>query len=531
VSELVIQGSCPECGAPYEAGVWDHTHVCDYCESLLALTRDESQDAYVVSDGDSTPGRLLQILIRHEAEAHRARLLGRYRQDPGLGFEPPNLDARVEAFEEKLAAKLRLAEQVDFFVPYRILERAVAQAVLGRRSLAKESYLQLFHSEELCRDYDTGAHHLRDRGLKIRGFRLARLTSAHLELAKGRFLAQGSAEPPVALDRTRKRVRGESQIISRHCGVWRQRELRVYKHLSYARVERGRRDEHYLFDRQFGTIAARLEADEAEGYRRLSARLEPSALPSRPQARVLASECPNCGWDLAAAERERISFCQTCHVAVAFGDKQLERIRYRAELAGDDGAEQRLYFPFWAFPFQLEAGGQRYTTIRSWLEAVAPQPKLAQLALGDPDPSLYFVPARALSGSPEADALFELLVRWAAWRQPELVPERPTPEDHARFLGVEIGADEAAELARYALVALHDNASTRRLNARSFKLLIAEARLELGSPELALLPLSLQQGEWRPSGLRGHAAVGLLSGESQPSCLTQTYGLRSRASS
>ncbi len=533
--DLAIEGGCPECGGPYEAGLWDRSHTCGYCESLLVLTRDEARDVYVVSDADPDPERALQILMRHEAEAYRARLVARHHNDSPLAFEPPSFERKVAAFCRRLSGDLELLERVEFFVPYRILDQAVAQGVLGRRALAKESYLQLFHSEELARRYDPRAYHLRDRGLKIRGLRLERLDARHLELAQGRFLPLHEPEQPeseIELDRTRARLHRETQVISKLCGTWRTRELTVYKHLTYARISRGRGEEHYLLDRQFGTIAARLDAAEAQTYRRLDqSRSTTSPLPPRSQAHVLAAECPNCGWDLTLGDRDLICFCKTCHHAIAIRDKRLELVPYGVGPAPEDvPCDTLVYFPFWAFPFKLQVSERSFTRIRDWLEAVSPQPHLERLAQSDPEQSTFFIPARSLYGSPEADAAFELLVGWTGWRQPLLRPERPTPNDRALYPGVDVAPEEAAALARYALVALHDNSSTRRLNGRSFRELIADAELRLGSPSLALLPLPIHRDQWRPAGLRQGVAGGLLRGDVQLAQISLTHGLRPRSS-
>ena len=187
MSGIVIEGHCPECGGPYRAELWDRTHVCEYCESLLAFARDDTRDVYAVSDGESGAAHLLEILVRHELEAYRARRAARYASAGPLAMEPLFGDTDLVQFAEHLRGQFELRLQVDFFVPYWLRESAVAEAVLGRRGVAKESYLQLFHTEQLSRGYDERAFHLRDRGLKIGGLRLERLTNRHLDLAAGRF--------------------------------------------------------------------------------------------------------------------------------------------------------------------------------------------------------------------------------------------------------------------------------------------------------------------------------------------------------
>ena len=500
--ELLIEASCPECGAGFAVDPWARSHVCEFCASLLLWPRDSTDDAYVVSDGRDDPGRALEILVLREGEAYRGRLASRAHGDGTLASAASDFVERIERFRQRLAQELTLVECVDFFVPYRIFDAGVAQAILGRRRRGKEALLVLFQSQELERRYDCARFHLRDRGLKIRGFRLARLEARHVELAQGRFLplhepGEGGAARP--LDRTRARVRGDLEVIARVSGSWRARELTVYKHLSYARVRRGPSSEHYLIDRQFGTVAARLGAAEAERYRTL----EPSAreqLPAPGRVRAVASECPECGWELSLPEAERIHFCEHSRSELGVGDKGLEIRRYRSErVPTGGGAERVLWFPFWVVGLRAPAGA----------------------------PSRLFVPARSVYGSPEADAAFALLTAHTSARQPELLRERPIPDAREHALGVDLEPREAAELARYALVAVQDARRTRSLNGRSFRRLIEGVETDAAAPELALVPLPLSGSRWCPS--RGQAvAAELLRRAPELSRTTRSYPLRPR---
>ena len=104
----------------------------------------------------------------------------------------------------------------------------------------------------------------------------------------------------------------------------------------------------------------------------------------------------------------------------------------------------------------------------------------------------------------------------------------PVPNDRARFVPVELDAREAAELAPFTLVALHDNWSTRRLNAANFRTYIADAELRLGEPRLAVLPLPVHDERWRPEGLRRGISAPLLRGDSRPRPLVVSHPLPPR---
>jgi hypothetical protein len=527
---LSIEGSCPECGAAYTADLWDRSHECEYCESLLVWSRRAADDAYVVTDGDPDPARVLEILVTQEAEAYRARLLARLRGAAPMAFEPPGLERQVQRFRENLRADLQLVEAVDFFAPYVVRDTSIVQAILGRRKLGvKESFLQLFQSQELERAYDDQRFHLRDRGLKIRSFRPTPMRAEHFELAGGRFLPR--VEPPdeARLDRSQTRLSEDTQVVARIGGSFRRRELRVYKHLSYAKLRRAGHEEHYLFDRQFGTVAARLHASEVGRYRDLAPSSAEQLMHSG-DVHAIASECPNCGFELHLPPQELVQFCPSCHQAVELQAKGLVLRPYRVERS-PEGAERWLYFPFWAFPVRVRDTAGPHESLRAWRDAVSPSPAAPDTAPAGSERASaprYFLPARSIYGSPRVDHLFEQLVGDANARQPELQNGRPVPDDRAQWLGVDLDAADARSLARFALVALFDNARTRYLHAQIFRERIAAAELELGEAELALLALPLRNDAWRPGGSGRAIRASLLRGERTPPLVTRSHGLRPR---
>jgi hypothetical protein len=499
---LELELHCPECGASVVVGIWDHSARCAYCASLLVCERVLGEEVFVVAD--ATPGALdvIALIVRIETESHRNELIGRSRNEEGVSLElPPLLDMRVEAFRAELAASLELVDAIDFLVPYELHERTVMQGVLGRRGAAKESFVQSFRTEDLCRVYDAARLNLRDRGLKIRGSRLALLSDARSASGGERFLEPAGATPNRVEprgDRARLRIDGEAQVIAQIEGVVRERRLRLWKHMSAARVRRAGAVEDYLIDRQFDLIAGRLAVEEAGVFRALPPR-PVEAVVAKPSLRALASECPNCGADLALPARARVAFCATCGLGIRVAAEGLSACAYAfGELPETSGAQRRLGFPFWSLPFRVRADGREWTRVWDWLEAVSPQPSAVRFREQDPAQSRVFIPARAIFGSPELDAAFAALAATATWRQPRLRPERPSPADRVRLLDVELDAGEALALSRYALVALHDAQSTRKLNGLSFRKLVAEAELVAGEAELVVLPLLLHDDHWIP---------------------------------
>ncbi len=248
-------------------------------------------------------------------------------------------------------------------------------------------------------------------------------------------------------------------------------------------------------------MAARLDAAEAERYRAIE-RIDAGKLTSRIAVHAVASECPECGWELPLPDAERIHFCEHCRSAVEVGDKGLELRRYQCERAADaGGAERLLWLPFWVVGFRAPAEG--------------------------PAPGRLFVPARSVYGTPEADAALAELTAHTSRRAPQLSRDRPLPHDREELLGADLEPAQAAELARYALVTLPDMRSTLRMNGRSFRRRIAECEIDPAEPELALIPLPLTGGHWRPAGGVAVAAE-LLRRAPGLARITKSYPLRAR---
>ena len=500
---LEVELHCPECGASVVVGIWDQSARCAYCASLLVCDRVLGEEVFVVANATPNALDVVALLVRTETESHRNELIGRSRNEEGLSLElPPLLDLRVAAFRAALEASLEAVDTVDFLVPYELHERTVMQGVLGRRGAAKESFVQSFRTEDLRRLYDGARLNLRDRGLKIRGSRLSLLSDDRPASGVERFLEHAEATPhrvaPMA-DRARFRIDGEAQVIAQIEDVVRERHLRLWKHMSVARVRRAGVPEDYLIDRQFDTVAGRLAGSESAPFRALPERGIDAVVP-KPSLRALASQCPNCGADLSLPPRARIAFCANCGLGIRVASEGLAACRYAVgELPQTSGTQRRLGFPFWSLPFRVRAGGREWTRVWDWLEAVSPQPAAARFREQDPAESRLFIPARAIFGSRDLDAAFTALAATATWRQPRLRNERLSPADGLRVLDVELDASEAAALARFALVALHDAQSTRSLNGLSFRKLVADAELVAGEAELAVLPLLLHDDHWIPS--------------------------------
>jgi hypothetical protein len=502
---LEVELECSECGASFVAGVWDHSFRCTYCGSVLACTRALGEEVFAVSDGGSTPADALALVIRNETESYRNMLIGRAKgaDGSGVGVEiPAAIDAQVDTLRAKLERELVLVEAGDFLVPYELHERTVFQGILGRRGAAKEAFVQSFRTEDVQRRYDPAHYNLRDRGLKLRFARVALLREALLERVGERALEAAGTSPEVdgPADRTRVRVDPELEIIGRLEGICAERRLRVWKQMGFARIQRGAAVEDLLIDRQFGTVAGQLQPEETERYRALAPRRLEEVL-TKPVLRAIASECPNCGVEIALSPRAKLAFCATCATAIYVSADGLSPVDYElAALPERDGADALVGYPFWAFPARVRAGDREFPRFWDWLEQVSPQPSAQRYRESDPPEARLFVPAREVFGTRELDDAFAALAAVATWRQPVTQVTRAQPTDGVRLLDVELEAERAAALAKFALVALHDHQSTRALNGMSFKKWVADAQLSLGAPRLVVVPLPLHSDQWLPLG-------------------------------
>ncbi|MCP4002924.1 MAG: hypothetical protein GY725_01885 [bacterium] len=498
---LQIEGSCPECAAPFRATIWDHHFHCAYCGSLLVSARELNTEVFIAGDRPDTPSDVRELLLFREVRDFKSSLVGRFRIEDGLEIEPPWVEEKVRVFAEQLRRELVVEEEIDFFAPYEIHEQTVAQGILGRRGRAKESFVQGFDVEDIKRLYDAGEFNLRDRGLKIRGMHMQLISDAHLACAENRFLTVvEQPEPSLGERRNASKVRPRNgiSIVTMIDSTVRERRFRVYKHMTYVRTRRSAHTRHLLFDRQFDTLAGELQSEEVEGFRSIPSVATSSVL-TRPEIRAIASECPNCGWDLDLPERERIVFCPTCALGIAVTPTGLESISYRVGTSPPESeADSVLYCPFWAFDFSLRVEEDTFERIWDWLERVSPQAVARQFQQTDPERSQFLIPARNLYGNELLDDIFAQLTGWANWSQPELSSDRPNPDSRAHMLGVELDAKEAAGLARFALLALHDVQSTRRLNGMNFRAFIGDAELHLGQATLVSLPLEIRENVWCP---------------------------------
>jgi len=146
-AQLVLEGKCTECAGPFQVDLWDHTHRCEFCSSLLIFGRERDTEVWVVSDSRRETAGLAELYIDLAVLAHEGHLRSLMNQGgEGLTIEIPGvIDAQLASFRARLRDELRLVQRADFYAPYEVRELEVFQGILGRRGEGpKESYLQSF---------------------------------------------------------------------------------------------------------------------------------------------------------------------------------------------------------------------------------------------------------------------------------------------------------------------------------------------------------------------------------------------------
>ena len=372
------------------------------------------------------------------------------------------------------------------------LRAARARRRAGRartsRPSSKESFVQCFLTEDLRRRFDATKTNLRDRGLKIRGAKLALLSDAHRDSVEDRFLDTADADTETRRRRSRTARARESTATRR----WSRRsraccasgKLEIWKHMSVGRVRRAGVVEDYLIDHQFDTIAGRLAGDEAARAPR--ARTAPArrgdreAEPAR--ARVGVPELRRRSRTPAA--RRRSPSAGTARWASAIAPEGLRAVRLRAGRApaarkGPDGVHRLPVLVAAVPPARGRARvDARLGLARGGLDA-ARRDALPRAGPGREPPLRSG--ARDLR---RARARRRVL---RAHRDRHLAPaarcavERASPADALRICSTSSSSRRTpATLARYALVALHDAQSTRSLNGMNFRSLVRDVELVRG---------------------------------------------------
>lgn len=487
---LALLFSCPKCGGPFTVGDEIASYPCDHCGSLLLLSAPERDEVYLADDQLRTPEAVLETVIRYRVQGQRAEILGlRGEEDerPPLEFW---VQMRLEAFEKRLRSQARVIEAWRLYVPYWHLTGWIVQAILGRRSDGpKLVRVRAFAVEHSVPAYDTDAANLRDRGLRLCRSRVRPLTVKEVR-ERGGFLPWA----PVA-DRPYREIerwRGQDlepglQAVAKHASFIDRGRVLVYRPYWVARVLIDE-EQWVLADGGFGTLAGRPDAEEGRALAGL-ATSDPlrSGEPSFRRVHVVASRCPECGFEKALPAGHYVSACSNCHRGLAPTPEGPRIVAYGHGVRGQERLDGD-FLPFWRYRFRIDIAGTPAVAVErleDYGRAVFPRGSPPGFA---PAGEHLWVPGFRLLGTEVGDETFKDLVEWVHAAGLEVVDEKVPIGGRPRLWGATLSEPEARELLPFALVGLHGKASAARLNTLLMQRVVSKARITPSAPQLVMIP-------------------------------------------
>ncbi len=484
---LALLLSCPKCGGPFSVDDTVVTTTCAHCGSLLLLDAPERDEVCIAEEMTAGPGDLTEMVVTYRVQAQRAEIVARHQDSEG---NPPSewfIQQRLEAYERKLRETVAVVDAHRVQVPYWHLTGRIAQCVLGRQGDGpKVVRVRVFAVEHTVPGYDTTAVNLRDRGLRMAAANVRPLTTAAVA-ARGPFLPWVEVTPQSY--REIDRWKGQDlepglDAVKRDGRFLASRRLLVYRAYWLARVRTDKGLEWILADGQFATIAGYPDEAEVGTLLRLAGG-DPlrSGGESFRRVTVVASRCPDCGFEARLDPAAHIVVCASCHLALAPRPSGVDLVPYdhsgppARELDGE-------YVPFWRFEATVQVGtGKPAASLEEWARLVFPQGLPPGFSVKGKH---LWVPAFRLLGTEAGDETFQSVVQRAHADPPEVVPGKIPVGGRPVTWGVSVSEDEARELAPLVLFALPGMTAAARLNALSFMTGIAQARLGLGPGRLVM---------------------------------------------
>ena len=487
---LALLLSCPKCGGPFTVDDETASYDCDHCGSLLLLSAPERDEIYLADDQLRTPEAVLETVIRYRVHGQRAEILG-LRGDEDE--QPPPefwVQMRLEAFEKGLRSQARVIEAHRLYAPYWHLTGWIVQAILGRRSDGpKLVRVRAFAVEHSVPAYDTQSANLRDRGLRMCRARVRPLTVKEVR-DRGGFLPWA----PVAERSYREieRWRGQDlepglQPVAKHASFLDRGRVLVYRPYWVARVVVDE-EQWVLADGGFGTLAGRPDAEEGSALIGLATG-DPlrSGEPSFRRVHVVASRCPECGFEKALPAGHHISVCSNCHRGLTPTPEGPRVVPYGHVVRGPERLDGD-YLPFWRYRFRVEIAATPPLVVgrlEDYGRAVFPQGAPPGFA---PAGEHLWVPAFRLLGTEIGDETFKDLVEWVHAAALKVVDEKVPIGGRPRTWGATLPEADARELLPFALVGLHGKPSAARLNTLLLQRTVSKARLTPSAPQLVMIP-------------------------------------------
>ena len=485
---LCLLLSCPKCGGPFTVDDEIASYACDHCGSLLLLSAPERDEIYLADDQLGSPEAVLETVIRYHVTGQRAEILGLTgREDERT---PPEIwvQMRLEAFEKGLRRQARVLEAHRIYVPYWHLTGWIVQALLGRRAEGpKIVRVRAFAVEHSVPAYDTQRANLRDRGLRLSRSRVRPLTVREVQ-ERVAFLPWAPVEERSY--REIDRWRGQDldpglETVARHVAFLDRARVLVYRPYWVAHVAVV--DEQWILaDGGFGTLAGHPDADEGQALIALAAG-DPlrSGAPSFRRVHVVASRCPECGFEKALPAGNHVVLCSNCHRGLAPTPDGPRVTPYSHCVRGQENLDGE-YLPFWRYRFRIEmAGAPPLSRLEDYSRALFPQAAPPGFR---PTGEHLWVPAIRLLGTGAGDEAFKDLAEWVHAEGLRTVAEKIPIGGRPVAWGATLSEPEARELLPFVLMAIHGKPSAARLNTMLIQRAVSQARLTPAEPELTMVP-------------------------------------------
>ncbi len=488
-TRVSIALGCPKCGAPFTVNDEVVSLDCGYCNSLLVLSAPERQEIYREEANLEGSGQILEAFIEARVAERRMEVEARYQNENGeLSVPELVVDGEVKLYEQRLRETSRIGELHRIHIPYWHLVGKIVQGALGFwKEGAKALRIRAFEVEHTLPAYDTARDNFRDRGLRLGQSRLKPLTAEDVQT-----LSAFVAWAPIP-DETYREVQKwcnrtlETSLdpLSKHGEFLFSRRFLVYRLAWLARIV-GEEPQWLIVDGTNGNIGGYPDASEIEAaLGRLVADPIGSGEESFKAVHVVAARCPNCGVEQHPDSRFSFVVCTSCHTGLEPRPGAIaSRAYHHAGAERGDGDLE--YLPFWRFGFQLGlAAGSTVTTLDEYYRALFPDLS----GEGGPTGDALWVPAFRFLGTPEGDQAWKALVEWVHAHPPRVVRGRIPQGSRARSWGVSLPQADASSLGRFVLLALHSRQSAARMNSARLRQGVVEAKLELGEPDLVMVPV------------------------------------------
>ncbi len=490
---LALQLSCPKCGGPFTIDDERASVACDHCGSLLLLSAPEREEIYLADDHLRSPEAVLETVIRYRVSGQRAEILGLTGKEDER--PPPEVwvQMQLEAFERRLRGQARVLEAHRIHVPYWHLTGWIVQGLLGRHADGpKIVRLRAFAVEHSVPAYDTKRANLRDRGLRLSRSRVRPLTVRDVR-ERVAFVPWIPVEdrPYKEIERWRSQeLDPYLETVARHAAFLDRGRVLVYRPYWVARVAPLDQEERWvLADGGFATLAGHPDAEESRALVALAAG-DPlrSGEPSFRRVHVVASRCPECGFEKALPAGNHVTICSNCHRALSPTPDGPCVVAYGHCVRGQETLDGE-YLPFWRYRFRLEmAGAPPIARLEDYGRALFPQGAPPAFR---PAGEHLWVPAFRLLGTEAGDEAFKGLVEWVHAAGLTASGDKIPIGGRPVTWGATLSEAEARELPPFVLMAIHGGPSAARLNTLLVKRAVSEARLTPSAPELIMVPFDV----------------------------------------